>query len=177
MIKTRLALLPLGAFLVIASCSPADDPSTHTLGSRVSGTWYGTFEIDAPGLPAPFIRTFHTDGTGVATSSRMFGAGDAERYGLSSTQHIQWETTGEREITWRLLHFGHDPDGSLRYVSRTWGVEKFDEEFETSRGSIRIEVLDPANLADPLDLNNADVEPIFTGSGTSLSRRLHIRMP
>jgi hypothetical protein len=148
------------------------------LGDRIAGTWLGSYEIDAPEASRTgFIATYHADGTAVTTSERMFGAGRSDRHGLSSTNHVQWEATGPREIRWRVLHFGYDADGNLTYVSRSHGSREFDEDFESSRGTFRVEVFAPEALLDPLDPNNAAAEPIATAEGTDEARRLHVRIP
>ena len=105
------------------------------------------------------------------------GAGDPERHGLSTTHHILWEATGPRSIRWRLLHFGHETDGSLRYLSRTHGTVEFDESFESGTVSFQVEVHEPDSLLDPLDPNHPSRDPIFTSSGEARIRRLHVGGP
>jgi len=123
---------------------------------------------------AAFITTYHPDGTAFTTSARAWGAGDPERYGLSSTHHIQWEAVGPRTIRWRLLHFGHEVDGSLKFVSRTHGVLEFDETFERGNGTFQVDVLAPGAVLDPLDPNNPAAEPLFSAEGRNEIRRLRV---
>ena len=150
---------------------------TIELGERIAGTWLGTAEVDAPGFePSAFIVTYHPSGTATATSERMFGAGQADENGLSSPHHIQWEPNGPQRIRWRVLHFGHDSEGHLTYISRTHGVREFDEDFESSSGSFQVEVFNPGTLLDPLDPNSLQAEPIATTKGTDVARRLHVRL-
>lgn len=184
--RTPFVLLSVVTLLVI-SCAqevPLEGPASveqeplAALGERIAGTWLGTYEIDAPeASKTGFIATYHADGTAVMTSERMFGAGRPDRHGFSSTNHVQWEAAGPREIRWRVLHFGYDADGSLTYVSRSHGTRAFDEEFESSRGAFRVEVFAPEALLDPLDPNNATAEPIATAEGTDEARRLHVSIP
>jgi hypothetical protein len=174
--KTLLALLASAVLLWLPSCGErAESPAANELGHKIAGTWLGNYEFeDAGSIRAGFITTYHPDGTGFTTSSRAWGAGDPERYGLSSTHHIQWEATGLRTIRWRLLHFGHEPDGSLRHVSRTHGVLEFDETFERGNGTFQVEVLAPEAVLDPLDPNNPAAEPLFRGEGRNEIKRLHL---
>jgi hypothetical protein len=174
-----LAVAASVALLGLVSClQRAEAPATSELGPRIAGTWLGTYEVDSPdSFRAAFITTYHPDGTAVTTSARAMGGGDPARYGLSTTHHIQWEATGPCEIRWRLLHFGHDVEGNLTYISRTHGVLEFDEAFEEGNGSIQVEVHAPDALLDPLAPNNPEAEPIFTARGRNTIRRLHTRIP
>jgi hypothetical protein len=167
------------AALGLLSCQErVEDAATARLGARSAGTWLGSCgPIGSAGEEGAFITTLHRDGTAFTTSSRALGAGDPERHGLSSTQHIEWEGTGPRSIRWRLLHFGHEVDGSLRYLSRTHGRMEFDEVFRHGTVSVQVEVHEPEALLDPLDPNNTTAEPIFTVSGSCEIRRLHIGVP
>ena len=71
-----------------------------------------------------------------------------------------------------MLHFGHDAEGNPTYISRTHGTREFDEGFESSRGSFRVELFAPGALLDPLDPGNAAAEPLGTAEGTDEARRL-----
>ena len=173
MSRIGLALLSI-VVLATTCCGPGREVD---LGDRIAGTWLATGEIDArPGESSAFIITYHPSGTATATSERMFGAGRADESGLSSTHHVQWEVSGPRQIRWRVLHFGHDSDGTLKYISRTHGVRDFDEEFESSTGSFWVEVFEPPALLDPLAPNNLQAEPIATTEGTDMARRLHVQL-
>jgi len=170
--RTPIALLLIATLATLPGClaNVNDD-----LGHKIAGTWIGTFHIDVPDFSeVAYISTFHPDGTAFTTSSRMFGAGDVERVGLSSTHHIQWEPAGQRRIRWRLLHFGYNPDGTLRYITRTSGTIEYDENFETSQGTFDVQVHDPSSILDPLTPNNPRAAPVFTAHGTSKTVRLHI---
>ena len=163
--------------LSLASCREPATESTRDLGREIAGTWLGSYEVEGPGsFQAAFITTYHADGTAATTSARALGAGDPARNGISTTHHIQWEASGEREILWRLLHFGHDVDGSLRYLSRTYGSLTFEEDFESGDGPFQVEVFAPDALLEPLDPNRGDAEPLFTARGQSTIRRLHTRI-
>jgi hypothetical protein len=156
----------------------AEQGQPMEFGERIAGTWLGTYAIDAPeAVRTGFISTYHPDGTAVTTSERMFGAGRSDRHGLTSTNHVQWEATGPREIRWRVLHFGYDSEGSLTYISRTHGTREFDDDFESCRGAFQVEVFAPDALLDPLDPNNPVAEPIATAEGTDEARRLHVQIP
>jgi hypothetical protein len=181
--RISLVLLSVAALLVIsctqeppeAGSASAEREGPAALGERIAGTWLGSYVIDAQASSrTAFIATYHADGTAVTTSERMFGAGHPDRHGLSSTSHVQWEATGSREIRWRVLHFGHDAEGKLTYISRSHGTREFDEAFESSRGAFRVEVFAPEALLDPLDPNSATAEPIATAKGTDEARRLHV---
>jgi hypothetical protein len=174
--KTWLALLAGVVVAGLPCCQErADCPATGELGHKIAGTWLGSGEVgDTETTRAAFITTYHAEGTAVATSARALGAGDPERHGLSTTHHIQWEATGPRSIRWRVMHFGHEVDGSLRYLSRTHGTVEFDETFQRGSVSFQVEVYEPEALLEPLDPNNPAAEPIFTTSGTSEIRRLHV---
>jgi hypothetical protein len=164
----------LVALLLLAACA---QPETD-LGEEIAGVWLGTCEWGGlSGAETGFITTYHPDGTGVTTSSRAMGAGDPERHGLSTTHHILWEESGTRAIRWRILHFGHDTDGSLRYLSRTHGVMEFDQDFESWSGTFQVEVLEPRDLLEPLDPNDPEVEPSATTEGACKGKRLHVQYP
>ena len=174
---TVLLVLVVAALPVLLSCPDGADAADYDLGSKIAGVWLGQYEIEGPdSIRSAFITTYHPDGTAATTSALALGAGDPTRFGLSTTHHIQWEPTGDREIRWRLLHFGHEPDGSLRYLSRTYGSLTFDEHFESAEGPLQIEVHAPATLLRPLDPNRDEVEPIFSARGKSMVRRLHTRI-
>ena len=180
--KISVVLLSIGVLLTSSSCWQAQTTSTEdpsaALGHRIAGTWLGAYELDVPDFPrTATIVTYHPDGTAVGTSSRMFGAGDAARWGLSSTAHIQWEATGEREVRWRLLHFIHDAEGNLTRISRTHGRIRYDADFEEGEGPFWVEILAPEDLLNPLEPNNGSAEPLFTGKGTSELKRLHVQIP
>ena len=57
--------------------------------------------------------TYHADGTGTTTTDSLYESRDPEGKGLASPHHIQWEPSGPREITWRILHFGRDEEHVL----------------------------------------------------------------
>ena len=188
--RILLALLSVVGLLVMSCAQGPEGDASGTgaeglsdersaeLGERIAGTWLGTYAIDAPeAAKTGFISTYHPDGTAVTTSERMFGAGRSDRHGLSSTNHVQWEATGPREIIWRVLHFGYDSEGNLTYISRTHGTREFDDDFESCRGAFQVEVFAPDALLDPLDPNNPVAEPIATTHGTDEARRLHVRIP
>jgi hypothetical protein len=173
--RTLLALLA-GVVLLVPACGQqAQPPAGSELGHKIAGTWLGSYEFGADeSVRSGFITTYNPDGTAFTTSARAWGAGDPERYGLSSTHHIQWVAVGPRTIRWRLLHFGHEPDGSLRYVSRTHGVMEFDGAFERGNGTFQVEVLPPEAVLEPLDPNNPVAKPLFTAGGRNEIRRLHV---
>jgi hypothetical protein len=173
------AVLASVATMGLLSClERAENPPTVQLGHRIVGTWLGSGEFGGPETKrGAFITTYHPDGTALTTSARALGAGDRERHGLSTTQHVQWEPTGTRSIRWRLLHFGHETDGSLRYLSRTHGIVEFDEAFQQGTVSFQVEVFEPEALLDPLDPNDPAAEPVFVTSGTAEIRRLHAGGP
>jgi hypothetical protein len=176
-------ILPVLLVAALAATLPgcvrqADPCANDAIGSRIAGPWLGSYEFgEGETQRSPFITTYHADGTAYTTSGRSMGAGDPGRYGLSTTHHIRWEATGPRSIRWRLLHFGHEPDGRLRYISRTHGSVEFDEAFERGTVSFQIEVHAPESLLDPLDPNHPSGEPIFTSSGQAEIRRLHVKAP
>jgi hypothetical protein len=177
----RTAIGILGSIALLGStlcCQQPENTAATDLGRRIAGTWLGTCEWGAlEPTEAAFIRTYHADGTGMTTSSRALGAGDPLKNGLSTTHHMQWEEAGPRAIRWRILHFGHDADGNLKYISRTHGMTEFDEEFESWNDTFQIEVFEPRALLVPPNPNNPDAEPSGTGEGTCKARRLHIRIP
>ena len=177
--KSLLALVASSVVICLLSCvDRAEDRATPGLGDRFAGIWLGTYALDIAGYPEiAFITTYHPDGTASTTSSRAFGAGDPERFGLSSTHHVQWNATGPREIEWRVLHFGHGAGGALEYISRTHGVTQFDDRFEHSTGSVQVEIFDPEDLLSPLDPNSPTAQPKATATGTTQARRLHVRIP
>jgi hypothetical protein len=171
----------LGSIALLGStlcCRQAENTAATELGHGIAGTWLGTCEFGpfGPGETA-FIRTYHPDGTGMTTSSRALGAGDPLSNGLSTTHHLQWEEAGPRAIRWRILHFGHDADGNLVYISRTHGMTEFDEEFESWNETFQVEVFEPHALLEPMNPNDPDAEPSATGEGTCKAKRLHIRIP
>lgn len=173
------ALLAGFAVVGLLSCGEREgEPATDPLGPKIAGVWLGSYQFDDGETErAPFITTYHTDGTAISTSGRAMGAGDPERHGLSTTHHIRWEATGPRSIRWRLLHFGHEIDGRLRYLSRTHGTVEFDESFERGTVSFQVEVHAPDSLLDPLDPNHPSGDPLFTSSGQAEIRRLHVGAP
>jgi hypothetical protein len=175
--RTWLALL-IVTLATLPAChgrGPVPDPIADDLGRKIAGTWVGTLRVDLPEFAdVAIISTYHADGTALTSTSRAFGAGDVERVGLSSTQHIQWEPAGERRIRWRLLHFGHHPDGTLKFVSRTHGTLEYDADFETGQGTFEIEVHDPASVLFPPASNDPRADPIFTARGTNEIERLHV---
>jgi len=177
--RTWLALLiVIYAVAALPACYravPSTDSIADDLGRRIAGTWMGTLRADVPDLAdVAFISTYHADGTAITSTSRAFGAGDVEHVGLSSPHHIQWEPAGERRIRWRLLHFGHHPDGTLKYVSRTHGTLMYDASFERAQGTFEVEVHEPANILDPPAPNDPRADPIFTTRGTSEIVRLRV---
>jgi hypothetical protein len=177
--RVLLVLLASLAFLGLCSCQERAEESAMTqLGAKIAGTWLGAGQFgDIEPIRGESITTYSPDGTGFATSSRALGAGDPERNGVSNTHHIQWEATGPLSIRWRLLHFGHKADGSLRYLSRTHGTVEFDETFQRGAVAFQVEVYEPQALLDPLDPNSTEAEPIFTTSGNGEMRRLHVGGP
>jgi hypothetical protein len=175
--RGSLLTLPASAALIlVASCAgPGGGEPSVELGREIAGTWLGAFEVEGEQpLSGSFITTYHADGTATTSSARAWGAGDPARYGFSSTHHLQWEATGPREIRWRLLHFGHDVDGNLKFISRSSGSTAFDEAFDAGSGPFRVEVYAPHDLLDPLDPNNVEASPVFTAMGMSEVRRLLI---
>jgi hypothetical protein len=169
-----ILLCLLAALPFLPACS---QPQTD-LGERIAGVWLGTCEWGGLGpVESAYITTYHSDGTGVTTSSRALGAGDPEKHGLGTTHHILWEEAGERSIRWRVLHFGHHADGSLRYLSRTHGLMEFDESFDSCSGTFQVEVFEPRDLLDPLDPNDPDAKPLAAPEGNCRARRLRIRIP
>ena len=170
-------LLALSCLFVLA-CPGATTPPAEQIGpeQRIAGTWLGTLELDDPEYPpTAFITTYHADGTATTSTAKL--PVDADRPGgaLSGTHHVQWEAIGPREIRWTLLHFGRDREGRLQFVSRTHGVNEFDEDYQVSRGRFDVEVYGPTDLLDPLDPNSEGVQPIATATGTSEARRLRQR--
>jgi hypothetical protein len=179
-----MKLLPTSLFFAVsvvllglAGCPfPADPSPSEEIGPRIAGTWLGSYEFGEPETTrASFITTYFPDGSALTTSARAWGAGDPEKHGLSSLHHIQWEATGSHTIRWRLLHFGYEVDGSLRYLSRTHGTVEFDETFQKGTVAFQVEVHEPDSLLDPLDPNSPAAEPFFTASGKSEIRRLRVR--
>jgi hypothetical protein len=177
--KSLLALVASSVVICLLSCvERAEDRAAPSLGDSIAGIWLGTYSLDVPDYPQiAFITTYHADGTASTTSARAFGAGNPEKYGLSSAHHTQWTAMGPREIEWRILHFGHDADGTLEFISRTYGVTQFDERFEHCTGSLQVEIFDPEDLLDPLDPNSPAALPKATATGTTAARRLHVRIP
>jgi hypothetical protein len=162
------------ALFSVPSCY---SPGGGTLGQNIAGVWLGTCEYgEHRGIETAYITTYHADGTGMTTSSRALGAGDPNRYGLSTTHHMVWEQTGARTIRWRILHFGHEADGSIRYLSRTHGLMEFDQEFESCTGSFEIEVFEPEDLVEPLSPNDPDAVPAGSGKGACRAKRLQIQI-
>jgi hypothetical protein len=148
------------------------------IGPKIAGTWLGSYEFgETEKQRASFITTYLPDGTAFTTSARAWGAGDPQRHGLSSMHHIHWVAAGAQSIRWRLLHFGHNVDGTLRYLSRTHGTVEFDESFEQGRMTFQVEVFEPGDLLDPLDPNNSVAVPFYTASGASEIQRLRVGYP
>ena len=177
--KGLVVFVASGVAMCLLSCvDRAEDQSAPGLGDSIAGVWLGTYALDVAGYPEiGFITTYHADGTASTTSARAFGAGNPDEYGLSSTHHTLWNATGPRKIEWRILHFGHDADGTLEFISRTHGVTQFDERFERCTGSLQVEIFDPEDLLDPLAPNSPTAQPKATATGTTEAQRLHVRIP
>jgi hypothetical protein len=170
----NLVILVTLVLALLAGCS--GPVAEDHIGQRIAGTWLGSYEFgESETTRAAFITTYLPDGTAFTTSARAWGAGDPEKHGLSSLHHIRWEPAGPREIRWRLLHFGHETDGRLRYLSRTHGTVEFDEAFQQGDVFFQVEVFEPDALLDPLNPNNETAEPFYTASGRSEIRRLRVK--
>ena len=174
--KKTFVLLSLAALVLAGAAVPGGDDGDR-IGSRIAGVWMGTFSIpDSESEPIAFITTYSSDGTAQTSSVNP----------LSGVHHVQWENSGRREITWRILHFSHDVEGELTGISRTWGVQEFDKQFEEFTGKFTVEVCghpDHLSIDESLarlldDPNDPDAcfEPIAS-PGTVRARRLHVRAP
>jgi hypothetical protein len=110
-------VLPLLAVLVLVGTAVLGGNDGEGIGERIAGVWIGTFSIpDSGAEPIAFITTYAADGTAQTTSANP----------RTGVHHVQWEKSGRREVTWRILHFNHDAEGKLVGISRTWGVQEFD---------------------------------------------------
>ncbi|MFQ5493747.1 MAG: hypothetical protein ACE5EX_00035 [Phycisphaerae bacterium] len=125
----------------------------------------------------PVLHTIHADGTFVISSSGGFGGlSGAPGSLIESLQHLSWEKTGSREMTWRAMIFLFDPAGTLVLISRTWGVNTFDEDFNGYDTVFHVRVIPAGELADDCgfpDPNNPDAFVAFATDGTSRAERLN----
>lgn len=175
--KTWVVLLSLAVLVVLGSQTLANEDD---FGSKIAGVWFGSVVIDLPSFPDPIpsITTYNADGTAQTSSTNP----------ASSLHHFVWEKTGPREVTWRVLHFtfGEDEEGNsiLVSISRTWGVQEYDKDFEEYTGDIMLELcpapgltIDQALEMLPEDPNDPDAcfNPPITV--TNSARRLHVSAP
>jgi hypothetical protein len=170
-------VLPLLAVLVLVGTAVLGGNDGEGIGERIAGVWIGTFSIpDSGAEPIAFITTYAADGTAQTTSANP----------RTGVHHVQWEKSGRREVTWRILHFNHDAEGKLVGISRTWGVQEFDKQFEEFAGEFTVEVCGHPDhlpfdealtrlLDDPND-PDACFKPLAS-PGAARAKRLHVRTP
>jgi len=149
-----------------------DDTQGFGFGKKIAGTWLGSLEIPNILPLTMLIQTYNVDGTAQTSSDNA----------MSSIHHVEWDRSGLREIEWRVLHFSFDDTGAVTSISRTWGVQEYDADFEEFAGEFYVEVCLPhpemgfaALLADPNDPNACFMPPI--PAGVIQGKRLHTNIP